>query len=151
VPVSSGGGTLTLASVCGFSGALNYPSNNAPSGTSETLITQVPSPGSFPLAIPAGATYLMNVELALVSTAPTITFNPGFLALTINVPASIPTSGHHFYALACGPVTAGCSGSPVGPFALGVSGQKLTFSGIPAAFVAPISVYFEAQTYYTTP
>jgi len=142
VTVSNAGGTLIISPLCGISGSISYPANNAPAGTTTTDTAIVPNPVNAP-PIPAGATHLISLEELLSNN---VTFNAGSLALSLTLP--IMTAGHTFNIIACD--IASCA-TPFTATIPATGPNTIGFSGIPLPFVATAGHTYIGEIYYTTP
>jgi hypothetical protein len=147
--INPSGATVAIAPECNFTGTLTYPANNAPTPPAGqvalALGTDVPSVNGGEPAIPPGAQPVVLLSAYLDQT---VTFNSGFFALSLTLP-NAPPAGTAFYLAVCAAGLSCNSPTTFGPLVL--SGQTLTFSGIPGSFTATGSIPYYGQIYSIPP
>ncbi len=137
--VNSAGQTLAEPNLCNFTWSLQISPNNAAANTNVHVEANVPvllgSQG--PPAPPGTTTGLLSFALEVDHT---VTFNSGMLQLSTHLPSTIPAGGKTFFLSACtihalgGPIAyLGCQDTPYISSALAVSGQTVSFSGLPSS------------------
>jgi len=159
IPLSSAGQNTKLAPLCGFTNTIvTIPSNNAVSGAylSFSAMVSVATPATdagFPdfhyLSPPPGTTTgLLSAQVGNIdSNVPEgVTYNSGLLAFQADVPPVISTAGKTFIATSCtfsiiwsgsGHSWTPCIDTPYVSGPLNVSGQTVSFPGIPYSVSLP--------------
>lgn len=149
VPYSQAGQSTTLLPVCGFTNTVATISpNNAPSGAYLDFSAVVPIYYSGLSAPPGTTTGLMSIDIGNVNSnlPQAVTYNSGLLAFSAVVPAAIPTQGKSFHVTACTynlvwtsgtNSRSGCIDTPYTSGPLTVSGQTISFAGIPFPITLP--------------
>ncbi len=148
-PLSSAGQTTKLLPMCGFNNTMvTIPSNNAQPGAYLTFALVVP-PYLTALSPPPGTTTgLLSIEISNTdSNVPQgVSYNSGLLAFTADVPPVISTAGKTFVVTSCsydlvwtasGHYWTGCTDTPYVSGPLAVSGQTLSFAGVPFPISLP--------------
>jgi hypothetical protein len=75
-PINPAGGTFTIPPISGFTGVVNYPTNNAPANSTATFVTSAVDITGIAPAPPSG-TPIFYIDILLSSTASAIQFNTG--------------------------------------------------------------------------
>jgi hypothetical protein len=128
--LSSSGGTLTLPACGGYTGNITYGSNNAPSGTTVTLISTTKNPGGVP--VPSKGTVLAFVQATGHSNAGSVTFGSTSSKSTITNKKKLKsTHTYSLYAYALGllitgfPQSIGSASNGVLTFTSPLNGQDV--------------------------
>ncbi|MEO6990842.1 MAG: hypothetical protein ABI346_00665 [Candidatus Baltobacteraceae bacterium] len=98
--ISSAGGTLKVPPFAKFGGSIGYTSNNAPSGTTITLISSVQNLAHVPN--PPSGTAIFYIQATLSSSQFTIVFNSGNASATIASKKLVAAKTYTVYAYALG-------------------------------------------------
>jgi len=149
--VNTAGQTISEPDLCNFTWSLQTSANNAAANTSMHVEANVPVLSGLqgPPAPPGTTTGLLSVALEVNNS---VTFNSGFFNLSTRLPSTIPAGGKSFFLSACtihaqvvgsGALTyLGCQDTPYISSALPVTGQTVSFSGLPASLTLSGSAGF---------
>lgn len=139
-PLNGSAQTIPFPGVGGFVGSLQIPINPAPSGQTLLLNTWNGTPTT-QVPLGSGSSVGSNVFSIEATLAQTESFGSGFFAFSLTFPASIPlspTSTINIFVCTegsnCTPGNAQDLSTTAFPFLFSISGQTLTFSGIPLPF-----------------
>jgi streptogramin lyase len=91
--VYQAGGYWTIPIVAGYSGSIQYASNNAPANTTTAFIASTVAPGTLPGTQPTG-TPLLYVSYSLNNTT---AFTQDLESINVTLPSSVTTTGENFY------------------------------------------------------
>ena len=137
--LTGGSQVFTVPTVCGFSATVMASTNDAPANDGLDVTAYVPAL-TVGIAPPKPGT---STGLLTLSTNVGIetTFNPGMMQFSVTLPASVAATGKSFFISGCtirgGGTIPACDDNPFIAGPLTVSGQTISYSGLPFSLDLP--------------